>query len=211
MSVATIKKANLSTCKNRFCKDKFIPTYSTVQLVCSYACAIAYSRQLEEKQDKARTKELKAKLETHSDYEEKLQKVVNAIARKIDEGKPCISSGRYKGLMNGGHYISVAANNSIRFNLHNIHKQSFSDNHHKSSNRDGYEEGLIARYGHEYFEYVKYELTAKYPHVKLSIPELKEAIKKARQFLRTIKDVPILAKDARRARDMANKEIGIYK
>lgn len=199
--------------KCKFCKVKFLPTYTTVQPVCSYKCAIAYSRRLEEKQDKARTKELRAKLETHSDYEEKLQKVVNAIARKIDEGKPCISSGRYKGLMNGGHYIAVAANNSIRFNLHNIHKQSFSDNHHKSSNRDGYDEGLKARYGQEYFEYVKYELTAQYPSIKLSIPELKEAIKNARRVLKELQyytgklSLPSLID----TRTYANQQIGIYK
>lgn len=207
-------KVRTKSCK--WCKKRFTPTYSTLQLVCSKKCAFAYVRKINDKKDKVKIRKIKDSLLTHSDYEEKLQKIVNAIARKIDEHYPCISSGRTTGKMNGGHYISVAANNSIRFNLHNIHKQSFSDNHFKSSNRDGYDMGLMARYGLKYFDFVKYELTAKYPSVKLSIPELKAAISQARSFLAMLSEMgdalhSYTASGCMELRDMANYQIGIYK
>lgn len=208
-------KAKPRTCKE--CKKKFKPRYSTIQPVCSVRCAILHSKKIERQKDKKRTIELRKKLETHSDHEEKLQKVVNAIAREIDKYMPCISSRRTKGKMNGGHYISVGANSSIRFNLHNIHKQTFSDNHFKSSNRDGYDVGLIDRYGHKYFDMVKYGLGRKYRDVKLTKEELKVAIKKAREVLKEFTDqdhcpgARFLPDDLMKMRDYANKKIGIYK
>jgi len=58
------------TCKN--CKIKFQPTYSKVQLTCSYQCALDYNKnQAEKKEQKEwnkRKKEIKEKLKSRSQH-----------------------------------------------------------------------------------------------------------------------------------------------
>lgn len=200
----------MRTCRNKKCGKKFMPTFNNLQKVCSPLCAVALVCQLAEKKDKIRMREMKVKTRTHSYYEEKLQVIVNAIARKIDEKEPCISSGRKTGKMNGGHYASVGSNNSIRFNLHNVHKQSFADNHFLSSNREGYDKGLIARYGQEYFDYVKYGLTKDFPEVKLSKDQLRACIASARAFLKELNEGKWSEATGIEKRNVGNMKIGIY-
>lgn len=210
------------TCKNPTCRKEFTPRYNSTQQVCSKRCAIAYTRQRSAKKEKAewneRKKELLVKVRKHSWYENQLQDVVNAIARAIDYGRNCASCKDYPKKPQGGHFHSVGSNNSLRYNLHNIHLQCYQCNERKSSNRPGYEEGLEKRYGKRYLEYVKFTIVREAGDKKLSVFELQEATRKARVWLRFILtlnegangELPT-AKQCIELRRQANKFIGIFK
>lgn len=213
-------------CANPRCGKSFTPTFSTLQKVCSPRCAVAIARKqsreakvrilIERIKERERTKALKDKAATPSELSEKLQEVVNAIAREIDKGAPCISCGLTTGKPQGGHYHSVAANSSLRYNLHNIHLQDFQCNHILSSNRGGYEAGIIERYGARYLKFIKVEIVREYKLIKLSKAEIIEATKKAREFLRWLRADGDIGECPRaftaiQLRERANKFIGIYK
>src|SRR5690606_37651047 len=93
-----IRKDKPRKCKNPECEKVFIPTYSTVQPVCSYQCSIAYNKIVAKKTEDVKwqkeKKIIKAKLETKSEVEKKFEKEVNRIVRILDRGQNCISSGR---------------------------------------------------------------------------------------------------------------------
>lgn len=178
------------TCANTRCRKRFRPTYSTLQKACSPLCAIAVvnaSKAALEKADRARTREQREGLRTHGQWENLIQDVINACARGLDEGRPCTSCGLPAKKPQGGHYHSVGSNNSIRFNLDNIHLQCFPCNHHLSGNQQGYLLGLERRYGRHYAEYVSQGMVLRYPSLNLSIPELRELLKEARILLTLIR------------------------
>ena len=67
---------------------------------------------------------------------------------------PCLANGRMAKQFHGGHIISVGANRTIRFNWHNIHRQSAQSNHFQ--NEDGkLREGLVNEYGQPYMDFIK--------------------------------------------------------
>jgi hypothetical protein len=106
-----------------------------------------------------------------------LQKEINQIVRLIDKGCPCISSGRpYRSDDQAGHMYSVGSTPSLRFNLLNLWSQSVKDNMHNSGNLLNYRENLV-NFG--IIDLIEEE-KRKYPTLKLSIEEIKEAILKAK-------------------------------
>jgi hypothetical protein len=163
----------------RWCKEDFQPRSST-QVVCSYKCATNYNRLKDWAKEK---KQLTDKLRTKKDYEKILEKLINKIAREIDAKEPCTSCGK-EGKRQAGHYHSVGANPSLRFNLHNIHIQCYRCNVQLSANIPGYDLGLINNYSKEYWEYVKFELVEKYPLINLSKDELQEKITICRKIIK---------------------------
>lgn len=204
-------------CKARSCKRRFEPKNAT-QIVHSYKCGLEYSTYLRERKEKKegverrkRIKVMKEGLMSYSKWQARLQPEVNHIARLIDYGQLCISCGK-KGKEFGGHYHSQGGNAMIRFHLHNIHLQDYQCNFPKSSNKTGYNLGLINIYGKEYQEYVEFTLVREYPSVKPSIPELQEAIKISRSIVRRMKADPIkrTPKERMELRTKLNIEIGIY-
>lgn len=162
---------------------------------------------------KIRKKNAKAKigLRTYSQWQDILQPEVNHIARLIDYGQLCISCGK-KGKEFGGHYHSQGGNAMIRFHLHNIHLQDYQCNFPKSSNKTGYNRGLIEIYGKEYQEYVEFTLVREYKSVKPSMPEIQKAIKRAKIIVKRLKDAPQIRtpKERMKLRTELTKEIGIY-
>lgn len=174
---------------------------------------IPKSKVLVKKESKAKDKETRQKLKTKSQYERELQQVINAIARYIDKDCLCISSRKIipKGQEQGGHYISCSSHPALRFNLHNIHIQSVYDNMYKSGNPIGYMEGLILEYGDDYAYYV-YGLKSEYPILKLSIDEIIESTRKAKELLKSLKNANITysAEQRIRLRYEYNEYIGIY-
>jgi len=137
-----------------------------------------------------KTREQKEVLKNKSAFEKDLQTLVNKIVRLVDIDRGCISCthGHYKPWTrqaHAGHYKSVGGNPTLRFNFDNIHKQCSICNNHKHANIEEYQKGLKSRYGTDYFEYVE-SLTSKFKVLNLSIPELKEAIIKARKIIKEI-------------------------
>lgn len=194
--------------KCKICSNEYLPRNS-LQRVCSVPCSIEDARRKEHEKWK---KEIKEKHKTHSDYENELQPIINEICRIIDKDQPCISCGKMPKKNNAGHRFSVGSNNSLRFHLSNLANQCNSCNENKSGNPDGYDEGLIKVYGKTYYEYVKFELKALYPLVKLTPTELMAARAKAMKIRNELKKIDkVYTPDERiELRDRVNKEIGIY-
>lgn len=165
------------------------------------------------KVQRAKDREQRKALRKKSEWEEDLQKIINAIVRAIDAGVPCISSYRPMTTnINAGHFWSVGSNPAVRFNLLNIYAQSVEQNQHKGGNPLGFIDGLTAVYGIDHYERV-HGLKAAYPLLKLSIPELQEAIDRARECLKdlTSKNMQYPDPDHRiELRDHYNKIIAIY-
>ena len=125
-----MSKAYKRTCKNKQCKQKFIPMRSN-QIVCSYPCSIEYANQQKEKKAKEekkdwniKKKKMKEELMTLKDWIKKLQPIFNEYIRLRDHHEPCISCGT----MNppewcAGHYLPRGNYPSVRFDEDNVHKQ----------------------------------------------------------------------------------------
>ena len=103
-----------------------------------------------ERKAKQQDKKDKDKL---TDWKFKLQEKVNLIVRLIDIGLPCLARNYHPNQIHAGHIFSRGSNSSIKFNLHNIHRQSAQSNHYQ--NEDGLlREGLMKEYGNVYFEFI---------------------------------------------------------
>lgn len=169
---------------------------------------IKSSKKKEEKRKKSLFREEKEKIKRKGEWEMELQVLVNAIARLLDHDKGCISCGHgwnreWTRQKHGGHFMSVGSNSSLRFNVFNIRLQCSICNNWKSANQDEYRKGLIRVYGQEEMDYID-SLPVLYPILHLSIPELQEAIKKAKEVKKNI----LSGKDY--TRKEVNEIIGIY-
>lgn len=90
--------------------------------------------------------------ENTTNWKNKLQVEINKIVRQIDRELLCLATGR-RGKMDAGHILSRGSNITIRFNLHNIHRQCAQSNHFQ--NDDGLlREGLVREYGQEYKDFI---------------------------------------------------------
>lgn len=145
--------------------------------------SIIYAKKIKKSESVKRDKEIRESLKTKSDYEKELQVIINTIVRTIDKNVCCISSLKdIKGKFDAGHYFSVGSTPSLRFNLNNIYAQSVEQNRHKGGNPIDFIRGVKIIYGSKQSEYLT-ELRSIYPVLKLSIPEIKEYIVKAKQVI----------------------------
>jgi hypothetical protein len=95
---------------------------------------------------------VKAK-ENTTDWNKKLQTKINLIVRLIDKNQKCLAKEKLANQMHAGHVFSRGSNPMLRFNLHNIHRQSAQSNHFQ--NEDGlFREGIVKEYGKDYFEFI---------------------------------------------------------
>ena len=206
------------------CKNKYEHKSNTIISVCeNYDCRSAYAIGYYQKQKLAKEKKaksdwaaekkvLKEKVKGIPELKKDLEKEINTISRLIDFQSGCISCGGHT-TPSGGHYHSVGANGAIRFNLDNIHLQDYGCNGEKGGNIHKYDLGLIERYGKEYWEYVKFDLVAKYPVLKMKIFEYKEKIDTARGIVKWLKlqSKTYTPKERLELRKLYNNQIGIYK
>ena len=177
------------------CKEKFIVKYFNQKFcLLKDGCIKSFSEYAKEKTKKEFTKkcskerkEFNEKNKTISQWKNDLQNKCNLIARLIDFNQPCIATGKFTGKMAGGHCIGVGANDTIRFNLHNIHKQSFHSNSWKGGDNIRYQSGIVNRYGIDYMNRIL-DLQ-KCPVIKLSIPEINETMKIAGTIIKELKDI----------------------
>jgi Bacteriophage Lambda NinG protein len=206
------KKPKEVKCKN--CDNTFIQRNS-FHVSCSIECAIEISREKEAiKKLKAARVEAKIwhdKNDKISLFENKLQSEINGIVRDIDFGTPCIATNSFKGKVNAGHYISRGANQTIRYNLHNIHVQSEHSNTWKSGDTIRYQKGIKKRYGKEYLEFM--DRLQETPPIKLSRDELFKLIEKARGIRKSLEKNLIERTPEQRIqlRNEINNELNIYK
>lgn len=171
--------------------QKLTPLHS----LCSPKCAIAYSKELqvkreraEAKQAKAETREKLAKLKPLKQYADEAQTAFNAYIRERDKHQPCISCGRFHdGQFHAGHYRTRGAANHLRFNEDNTNKQCAPCNNHLSGNIVNYRPRLIEKIGLERVEalennntphkFTKEELIEIKQIYKLKLKQLKQGAK----------------------------------
>jgi hypothetical protein len=143
---------NKRKCKN--CQKVF-EKKQPLQYICTPVCAINYAKKKEkvkwQKEKKQRLIDLESLTGVQSKY---IQPKVNELVRIIDNGQPCIATGNF-GKMAAGHYFHAGGHSQIRFNLHNIHIQSFQSNSFKSGDALNYRQGIIKTYGEDYIEFME--------------------------------------------------------
>lgn len=209
--------------KCKICKEKFTPIRSSLEPTCNnYDCKVAYALIIVEKQKIAKDKkakddwskeklQIKKKLKSLSDWKNDLQKEINSIIREIDKGHGCIATGTMEGKRNSGHYISIGANQTLRFHLENIWNQSEHSNTWKSGDTLRYQEGIIKLYGKDYLDYLNSLQSIKPIHLTCS--DIEEKIPIARSILKYLKlqDRMFNTSERLELRIRFNKELGIYK
>lgn len=98
-------------------------------------------------------KEEREKKLSEVDYGSRLQERINEIVRLLDRGMCCMARRVHSENMHAGHIFSRGAESSMRYNLHNIHRQSAKSNWY--SNEDGeLRDGLKGEYGEAYYEFL---------------------------------------------------------
>jgi len=196
-------KYKLKEC--RVCQKEFKPFKSTEQ-VCSYKCAIIHGKKKVARKQKIEWKK-------DNDLQEnkaKLQRSVNELARVIDYGLPCLARGYHPNQMHGGHIFSRGAYSNMRYNLHNIHRQSAQSNHHQ--NEDGLlRDKLKEEYGTNYYQSL--ESLQNIPVLKYTASEYYgfylKCNKLVREYRSTIKKT-LPVSERIRLRNEANLRLGIY-
>lgn len=194
---------------NKFCKEIDCQTRKAVYLL-----------DKKKKQDEKRRKSLQRnKRTTHShlfikENKSDLQTTINHIARLIDKGVRCIDCERIeaKPCWDGGHRESRGSNPTLRYNLHNIFKQTRYCNSKSEGNKIAYNDGLIKMYGLCYYKKVN-GLKLTYKSLKILHNEYPIYLKEARKILRELKklDLEYSAKQRIALREQYNQRIGIYK
>lgn len=86
------------------------------------------------------------------------KEIVNPYIRERDNtcfhGKSISDNGA---ISDAGHFYSVGAKPSMRFNPQNIHGQSASGNRFKGSDALNYRRGLVSRHGEDYVKELEYQ------------------------------------------------------
>jgi hypothetical protein len=200
-------------CKN--CREKFEVKNFLDKYCQKKECQIESKTQLALKNlDKIKKdKKVNMKVSAYSKkYKEELQKEINKLSRMIDLKffTTCIDCGRVlKDDIHGSHYNNVGGNENIRYNLHNIHASLGHCNVWNSGNKQGYQQGLIERYGEEYAEYIHFGLNEKYRSMHFTEKEIFETIPIVRKLIRDFET--FIFTDSIHARNTLNNVIGLYK
>jgi hypothetical protein len=203
--------------KCKYCGNPFTPKFSSFEKHCQsddcrykYAMEELAKRKVADK--KKQEKLVKEKMSQYKDnttnWKNKLQAEINTIVRAIDNGLPCLAKKRF-GKIHAGHVFSRGSNTTIRFNLHNIHRQNAQSNHFQ--NDDGLlREGLTNEYGQDYMSFVS-ELR-RTPALEYKNIEYKEFALKAHDIAtRLLKlNLEYSLKNRLIMRNKINQEIGIY-
>lgn len=150
------------------------PLYKTTAKVCSVNCSLEYNlkypekvknylQELEEREWKAKKKEIKEKLKTLSELEAEAKKEFQKYIRKRDEGLKCISCDAFLTKYNthASHYYAAGTYSGLIFEETNCHSSCVQCNTHLHGNLINYRLGLIKRYGHCYLDKLEAESVAR--------------------------------------------------
>jgi hypothetical protein len=144
-------------------------------------------------------------------YKGLLQNEINKLSRMIDAKfgyTLCIDCGKPFGSQtDAAHYTSIGSNNSIRYNLHNLHSAKSDCNQYSDKHKQGYTIGLKERYGESYLTLVE-ELPIRYKYIKVSAVEVYEKLKIVRSLVKNFDTFK--AENGIAMREMFNNIIGIY-
>ena len=151
------KTKRCANCKQLYVPSPWAPPFAKW---CSLDCGIELGRERAEKALlKRQAKELrerKVALKPRSKWLQEAQAAYNGWVRERDACLPCPSCRRnHEGQWHAGHYRSVGAMPSLRFNAYNVHRQCSACNSHLSGNLLEYRLGLIERIGQERVEWLE--------------------------------------------------------
>lgn len=163
--------------KCKICGNVFLPI-SSMSKVCSVPCAVAAAEQIRKraeidakKVERKKYRDAKERLKSRKDHINELQAIFNKWIRARDNGQPCISCGRmHNGQLHAGHYRSVGAEPSLRFEPLNVHLQCAPCNTHLSGNLVAYRTNLVNKIGAPAVEW----LESKHEPKKYAIDEIRE-------------------------------------
>lgn len=141
-------------CKAKGCGVVFTPA-RPFQCWCSPDCGLTIARaKKEQAEQRKRSDERKAdrakreKLMPLKWFHARTKLAVHKYIRTRDRDRPCISCGTpYAAQWDAGHYVSVGADSSLRYDFNNIHKQCSVCNQHLSANLIRYRQNLIPKIG----------------------------------------------------------------
>lgn len=160
--------------------------------------------------EKAKENEFKKKLKSKTtNWKNELQNEINKITRLIDAGLPCLARNYVPKQMHAGHVYARGGNNTIRYNLHNIHRQSAQSN--RFQNDDGLlREGVAKEYGQDYLNFIS-ELRQT-PQLTLKQIEYEQLTRKAQKIVLKLKKEgkPYSLEERIKLRNEINLELGIY-
>lgn len=204
----TTVKRTCKICRARFDREKV----KTWVVWCSPDCGYEYSKELRAKQKREAWKKEKEKIKQYlgikpkKQSQDSLQKAVNKIARLIDKGQRCLArpNEAQNTPLEGGHIYSVGSYPSLRYHLWNIHGQSHKSNAILGGEPDLMLQGIERRYGIEKRNDVE-DLRKRYPVLKLTKAEKKEAVTKANRIIKELESGKVYT------RDEVNDILGIYK
>jgi hypothetical protein len=203
-----LKKIKQRTCK--ICKEPYTP-YNSLQPCCANFKCISEVRRLQAE------KKLKKEIDSwrpeakKSENAKQLQNQINLLARKIDARfySTCIDCNKpYGKQVDGAHYHGRGSNSTLRYNLHNIHSASSQCNQYSDKHKQGYAQGLVARYGLDYASYVIDRLPLEIKEIKLTGQDIADKLKLVRYLNRTFDTYDLT--DGVVARSLFNKLINIY-
>ena len=139
------------------CRKRFEPSFTTLQVVCSLACAQDWAKEYPARLEAHRARlarkeraEYRAASKTPQGAATEAQRAFNAWVRARDAGKPCISCGHPDDgtrKRNAGHYRPAGSNPALRFDEANCHGQCERCNSYLSGNLPAYRIELIRRVG----------------------------------------------------------------
>ena len=163
-----------------------------------------------EKKEKVIRKELGIELYPNKNRSN-LQREINRLSKMIDAKcgyNTCICCHRDFGKQtDAAHYHSVGSNQTLRFNLHNIHSASSYCNNYSNTHLSGYLVGLEARYRLEYRNMIL-SLPQVYKSLKLSAKDIHDKLILVRSLIKNFDDYEF--KDGIEGRELFNNLIGIY-
>lgn len=149
----------------RHCRKRFEPR-SSLQVVCSTPCAIAYratdgARRHVSRAMAQEKREYRVRSETVPRATARAQAAFNAYVRERDAEQPCISCGRLDlrdpltgGGWDAGHYRTVAACPQLRFEPDNCHRQCKFCNRGRAQSVE-HRAGVLARIGAERLAWIE--------------------------------------------------------
>lgn len=189
--------APLKTKNCRICKEPYVQ-FNSLQPTCGkFDCQLKFAVNHANKSDAVRKKaerkqlrEAKLKIKTRQQWLKEVQSEINRFVRLRDANQPCISCQRFhSGQYHAGHYRTVGACPSLRFEESNIHKQCSACNNHLSGNIVEYRINLLKKIGaeklawiegpHEPKHYSIDDLIELKAHYKAKVKELEGATDKS--------------------------------
>ena len=194
-----------------FCSVNCLQEFSDTEKGKEYIERISLKVKRErEKKERVIRKELGIELYPNKNRSN-LQKEINRLSKMIDAKcgyKTCICCHRNFGKQtDAAHYHSVGSNQTLRFNLHNIHSANSYCNNYSNTHLSGYLVGLEARYGLEYRNMIL-SLPQVYKSLKLSAKDIHDKLLLVRSLIKNFDDYQF--KDGIEGRKLFNQLIGIY-